>query len=179
MFRNVMNKKDFPPMKEFKANKKNTFPDDLLAEMPIAPQTDFVDRVLGRLTKRPDALEKAMKSMPVEPASTFIEKTLDAIETDQRQLRSRVPALRFVHRFSAVAATIAVCFGVYFFSPLRATNEFSATQLANRINQSVQNDPELYALTQTEEPSFDELLEASKILVSINPSTLEIFAYND
>lgn len=166
-------------MKKFKTDKEKTFPDSLLAEMPVVPRTDFADRVIEKLAEQEDIIERALKSMPLEPENAFVQKTLEKIKSDCKRLRFRVPALRFIRRFSAIAATIAIGFGIYRFATLQPTNEFSATQLANRINQTVQNDPELYALTQTEEPSLDELLEASKIFATIDPLTLEIFAYND
>lgn len=166
-------------MKKIKTDNAKTFPDALLSEMPIEPRESFADRVLEHLADHSDKIENALKAMPVEPESAFIRKTLDAVEAERKTIRFRVPAQRFIRELSAAAAILIAAFGIYLLSPLRTTNELSESQLAKRISQTVQSDPELYALTQTEEPSFDELLEASKILVSIDPSTLEIFAYND
>ena len=119
-------------------------------------------------------VEALLSEMPVEPSKDFAAKTLAAARTSRT-----TNVIRFLSRF-AVAASVAVVAA----SALWLKHETGARPekaLAFRIEQAVQSDPELSMLARTDDDSLllDELLAASEILSTIDPSVLEIFAYND
>lgn len=154
-----------------KPDSANKLPDleNLLAEMPAEPSASFTDRVLADY-----AIETMLREMPVVPDENFVETTLDKSQAPRR----RFPGIVFLSR--AVAAGIAVAAtAVFLFKNETAIRAELA--LASRVEQAVKSDPELSLLAQTddESPSFDDLLFASEILSTIDPSVLEIFAYND
>lgn len=157
-------------------NKKSL--DALLAEMPLEPREDFADRVLECIADHSVKIERALKASPVEPNRTFTEKTVAAIEATRA---TKDPfTQRFVRRFAALAASLAVVAGTWFMLAPKA-GEYTTNSLAEHVAHAVQSDPELYAMTQDGEDSlsFDEFLAASQILATIDPSNLEILAYND
>jgi len=141
----------------------------LLAEMPVEPDKDFADRVLADCK-----IEKLLREMPLEPEKKFSEKTLQAAKPSRKPLGNLMPWLRLT-----VAAGIAAVSVVFLWKTTPADNAEIA--LISRIEQTVQNDPELSLLAQSEDDSlfFDELLNTSEILSNIDPAVLEIFAYND
>lgn len=153
-------------------NKKSTTHinlEALLAEMPVEPSADFAERVLADYK-----IENLLREMPLEAKKDFAEKTL-AKATPSRKPHTQLLRLAHLAAAASVAATSAVL--------LWKTEFIGKTEitLASRIEQTVQNDPELSALAQAEDDSlfFDELLNTSEILSNIDPTVLEIFAYND
>lgn len=151
-------------MKEKSAEHVNL--DTLLASMPVEPSESFADRVIADY-----AIDRQLREMPLEPSEDFVEKTLAAVQS------SRKPHTLFVfmRRFAAAACIAAVLFLTI------NSKTGTETSLASRVEAAVQGDPELRMLAQTDEDSisFDELLAASEILSTIDPSVLEILAYND
>lgn len=161
----------------------------LLAEMPAEPSGDFPSRVLAELSAGDRRLARLFRETPVVPAPDFAEKTLAAIRASKEESadaagRNAVPFRRprffagtRLFRAAALAASLAIVCGVAF----RFGGNASGDRLEERLARTLADDPELYALAQAEDetPSFDELLEASRILSNIDPNVLEIFAYND
>ena len=160
----------------------------LLAEMPAEPSGDFPSRVLAELSAGDRRLARLFRETPVVPAPDFAEKTLAAIRAAKEESadaddnavpfrRPRFFAGTRLFRAAALAASLAIVCGVAF----RFGRSASGDRLEERLARTLADDPELYALAQAEDetPSFDELLEASRILSNIDPNVLEIFAYND
>ena len=160
----------------------------LLAEMPAEPSGDFPSRVLAELSAGDRRLARLFRETPVVPAPDFAEKTLAAIRASKEESadaddnavpfrRPRFFAGTRLFRAAALAASLAIVCGVAF----RFGGSASGDRLEERLARTLADDPELYALAQAEDetPSFDELLEASRILANIDPNVLEIFAYND
>lgn len=161
----------------------------LLAETPVEPSADFASRVLAELSAGDRRIASLLGEKPVVPAPDFAEKTLAAIRAAKRKTadaadnalpfrRPRVFAGTRLFRAAALAAGLAIVCGVAF----RFGGNASAERpLEERLARTLADDPELYALAQAEDepPSFDELLEASRILSDIDPNVLEIFACND
>lgn len=152
-----------------KKSAQHTDLDALLAEMPVEPSKGFAERVLADCK-----IEKLLQEMPLEPQKEFAEETLTAA---RRSRRTRANFFHWIH--FAAAAGVAAVSAVFLWEAKPAYN--AETAWISRIEQTVQNDPELSLLAQTEDDSFlfDELLSTSEILSSIDPSVLEIFAYND
>ena len=160
----------------------------LLAETPVEPNADFASRVLAELSAGDRRIASLLGEKPVVPAPDFAEKTLAAIRAAKRKTadaadnalpfrRPRVFAGTRLFRAAALAASLAIVCGIAF----RFGGNASGDRLEERLARTLADDPELYALAQAEDetPSFDELLEASRILSNIDPNVLEIFAYND
>lgn len=160
----------------------------LLAETPVEPSADFASRVLAELSAGDRRIASLLGEKPVVPTPDFAEKTLAAIRAAKRKTadaadnalpfrRPRVFAGTRLFRAAAFAAGLAIVCGVAF----RFGGNASGDRLEERLARTLADDPELYALAQAEDetPSFDELLEASRILSNIDPNVLEIFAYND
>lgn len=148
-----------------KESTKRTNLDALLGEMPIEPGNDFAERVLADCEIR-----KMLREMPIEPSKDFAKKTIaSAYPKSGNCMR-----FNYLSRFAAAAIIAIGIFTVVMKSGTEAS-------LASRIELALQNDPELSFLAQAddESPSFDELIAASEILANIDPSILEIFAYND
>ena len=160
--------KESNAMKEKSAEDIRTV-EALLSEMPVEPSEDFSDRVLADFP-----IDTLLREMPIEPSKDFAAKTLAAARTPRT-----TNVIRFLSRF-AVAASVAVVAA----SALWLKHETGIRPekaLAFRIEQAVQSDPELSLLASADDDSLllDELLAASEILSTIDPSVLEIFAYND
>lgn len=159
--------KERNPMKEKSAENVRTV-EALLSEMPVEPSKDFADRVLADFP-----IDTLLREMPIEPSKDFAAKTLAAARTPRT-----TNVIRFLSRF-AVAASVAVVAASALW--LKQTGVRPEKALAFRIEQAVQSDPELSMLACADDDSLllDELLAASEILSTIDPSVLEIFAYND
>lgn len=165
-------------MKKTSSNLPPKSLDALLAEMPLEPRDDFADRVIECMADNSTKIERALRAMPIVPDPAFEEKAVAAMTQKSNSLA--FPVRNFVHRFSTIAAGLAVFAGAWFLAAPQYRAHANA-RLAEHITQTVQSDPELYALAQDDddELSFDELLVASQILAAIDPANLEILAYND
>lgn len=137
--------------------------DALLATMPVPAREDFADAVFEAIRKEDAQIEALFKIVPVARQEAVF------------------PRRRAVAIFFAVAAAaVILCVPAI----LRFGNvpEKKSAQLARQVAEAVANDPELYALALDEAEDAVSLPEAvafSKILTQINPSTLEVFAYNE
>ncbi len=155
-------------MKEKSAEDVHTV-EALLSEMPVEPSKDFADRVLADFP-----IDALLREMPLEPSKDFAAKTLAAARTNRT-----TNVIRFLSRFAVAASVAVVAASALWLKP--ASGVHSEKALAFRIEQAVRSDPELSMLAGTDDDSLllDELLAASEILSTIDPSVLEIFAYND
>ncbi len=187
-------------MNKNETNKKTTI-EALLAEMPVEPRRDFCDDVLAELG-REKKLDTLLAEMPVAPSPDFTEKTLAKIVAEAEgnsgnaiafpAAGKRIVAATNTVEFSrgrkiaawistAVVAAVALALSPIFPHNRAAaiTSAQETSLLASRIANTVKSDPELYALcTEEESLSFDDLLEVSEILGSVDLSTLEMLAYN-
>ncbi|MGN0834787.1 MAG: hypothetical protein ACI4QA_03035 [Candidatus Spyradosoma sp.] len=158
----------------------------LLAETPVEPSGDLPARVLAELAAGDRRIARLFRETSAVPAPDFAEKTLAALRAAKAESAGNTIPFRGARRFfagtrffraAALAASLALVCGVAF----RFGGNASGGALEERLARTLAGDPELYALAQAEDetPSFDELLEASRILSNIDPNVLEIFAYND